>query len=388
MSDNPPQTRPWLSPGQRTVTAMAATGVAAVLLIVVAFLALWMLREFISLFAFVIWPLAIAGILAVLLRPSVVRLEKWLKLSRVQAILVLYLFVGVACLTLGLLLVPLIISQLLDLAHTVPDFIRNAIHHLREVLAQYPDVYQSVKGYLNDKSWSAQFANASEHVITLLKAAPATMRTIFELAAAIAVIPVYLFFLLESNRNLSRDFRTQLSFLPTQLRDDVVFLSNEFANIMVSFFHGKLLIGLIMGVMKAIGFMFIGVQGGFVLGMFFGLLNIVPYLGSILGLAVVLPIAYFQPDGGWQLMIEAAGVFAVVQFLEAYYLTPKIMGHHTGLHPMVILLSIFFWGEALHGFLGLILAVPLTAFLVVAWRLLKSKYLPKYSGRSQSNAHG
>jgi predicted PurR-regulated permease PerM len=120
------------------------------------------------------------------------------------------------------------------------------------------------------------------------------------------------------------------------------------------------------------------VQGGFFLGFVYGLLNIVPYLGTILGLAVILPIAYFQPDGGFLLMLEAVGVFIVVQVLEAYVITPKVMGERTGLHPMIIILSIFFWGEALHGILGMVLAVPLTAFLVVVWRLLKNKYLPQH----------
>jgi len=357
---------------------MAATGLATVLLIGVIALALWMLREFISIFAYVIWPLAIAGILAMLLRPLVVRLQEKLKLTRVRAILLLYFLVIAACLALGILLLPLILSQIVELAHAGPDFARRVFHYVRDVLKDYPDIYQSVKDYLNEKNWTDQFAHASGDIVTFLKSAPSTLRTIFELAAALAVIPIYLFFLLETNRDLTRDFRAQLTFLPAPLRDDIVFLTNEFANIMVSFFHGKLLIGLIMGVMKALGFMIIGIQGGFVLGMFFGLVNIVPYLGSILGLAVVLPLAYFQPGGSWPMVFEAAAVFAVVQAFEAYYLTPKIMGHHTGLHPLVILVSIFFWGEALHGILGMILAVPLTAFLVVAWRLLKTKYLPRH----------
>jgi predicted PurR-regulated permease PerM len=63
------------------------------------------------------------------------------------------------------------------------------------------------------------------------------------------------------------------------------------------------------------------------------------------------------------------------------------MGKRTGLHPMVIIISIFFWGQALHGFLGVILGVPLTAFLVVAWRLLKTKYLPQHLTRPPLRMH-
>jgi predicted PurR-regulated permease PerM len=70
-------------------------------------------------------------------------------------------------------------------------------------------------------------------------------------------------------------------------------------------------------------------------------------------------------------------VFAVVQTIEAYLLTPKIMGDRTGLHPVVIIVAIFFWGSAFGGITGMILAIPLTAFLVVFWRLAREKYLPE-----------
>ena len=63
------------------------------------------------------------------------------------------------------------------------------------------------------------------------------------------------------------------------------------------------------------------------------------------------------------------------QAIEGYFLTPKIMGDRTGLHPVVIIVAIFFWGSALGGIAGMILAIPLTAFLVVFWRLAQEKYV-------------
>ena len=68
-------------------------------------------------------------------------------------------------------------------------------------------------------------------------------------------------------------------------------------------------------------------------------------------------------------------VFVVVQMIEGYILTPKIMGDRTGLHPVAIIIAIFFWGSALGGISGMILAIPLTAFLVVFWRLAREKYV-------------
>ena len=71
-------------------------------------------------------------------------------------------------------------------------------------------------------------------------------------------------------------------------------------------------------------------------------------------------------------------VFVVVQLIEGYVLTPRIMGERTGLHPMAIIVAVFFWGSALDGILGMILAIPLTAFLVVFWRLAKEKYIEEW----------
>jgi predicted PurR-regulated permease PerM len=108
----------------------------------------------------------------------------------------------------------------------------------------------------------------------------------------------------------------------------------------------------------------------------------VPYLGTILGLSVALPLALLQPDGGMALVRLVGIVFILVQLTEGWYLTPKIMGGRTGLHPVVIMVSIFFWGTALNGILGMVLAIPLTAFFVTAWRLAKRKYFgaPETSG--------
>ena len=75
------------------------------------------------------------------------------------------------------------------------------------------------------------------------------------------------------------------------------------------------------------------------------------------------------------LLIQVMIVFAVVQGIEGYVLTPRIMGERTGLHPMAIMVALFFWGTALDGIMGMILAIPLTAFLVVFWRLAKAKYI-------------
>jgi predicted PurR-regulated permease PerM len=207
-----------------------------------------------------------------------------------------------------------------------------------------------------------------------LKAAGGGLIGVFGFLTYLAIVPVYLFFFLLARGEPTRHLDKHLSFVPTTVRDDIVFLVREFVAIIEAFFRGQLVIGLIMGVLLAIGFSLIGLKFGLFIGLVLGILNIVPYLGSIIGLAVALPLAFFQPEGGWHLVGLVLLVFVLVQAIEGWILTPKVMGHQTGLHPVAIIVAVFFWGTAFSGVLGMLLAIPLTAFFVTAWRLVRRKY--------------
>jgi predicted PurR-regulated permease PerM len=383
-----PAPAPWFTTGQRRLLAFAATSAAWLFLAWALFQLVLVLREFLARFGHVIWPLVIAGILSVLLRPLVSAFERRLRFSRIKAVILLYVLVVLACMAVGAIILPLLVSQVIGLAQAVPGFVIHAHKYFLGILKKYPDIHDAIKSYLERNNFNLDtflsnlnplLSSAGSTALGALQKALSTLGTLFTTAASLAVIPIYLFFLLDSDHDFIGDLRQQLTFLRSPLRYDIIFLVTEFVAIIMSFFRGQLLIGLILGILKAIGFTIIGLQGGLILGLIFGLLNVVPYLGTILGLATVLPIAYFQtPGGGFVLVLEAIAVFVIVQTCEGYFITPRIMGHRTGLHPMVIIISIFFWGEALNGILGMVLAVPLTAFLVVVWRLLRSKYLPRH----------
>src|SRR5690606_16162640 len=152
---------------------------------------------------------------------------------------------------------------------------------------------------------------------------------IFAFAAHLAIVPIYLFFFLLSRGAPTRHLPEHLSFLRKSVRDDVVFLIDEFIVIVVSFFRGQLLIGLIMGALLAVGFTLIGLKFGLFIGLALGILNIIPYLGTIIGLVVTIPLAFFQSEGGWRLVGLVLLVYIVVQAIEGWFLTPKIMGDRT-----------------------------------------------------------
>lgn len=372
------ETTPLLSPAQRKLVGFAL-GFAAICAIGwLLYFLLSGVARFISAFSGVIWPLAVAGILALLMRPVVTVFERRFKASRPVAVVLLY--VVFLLLVAGLLVtfLPALISQLLEFIAYLPTLWQKTMAWSE---LHFPEWLALVRPYLDNPTVKAaldglaqQAQDLLSHLAPTLMSAGAGIFGIFGVVASLAVIPVYLFFFLLSNDDPTKSLPEHLPFLHKEHRDDVVYLVREFIGILVAFFRGQLLIGLIMGVLLALGFSFAGLKFGLAIGLLTGLLNIVPYLGSILGLSVALPLAFLQPEGGLMLVAVCVVIFIAVQVVEGWFLTPRIMGRQTGLHPVVIIVAIFFWGQALGGVLGMMLAVPLTAFFVTAWRFVRRKY--------------
>lgn len=370
---------PLLSPAQRRVVAAALTLLAFLASLALVTSSIWVLGRLASAFAGVIWPLAAAGVLALLLRPLVSRLQALFGLGRSAAVMVLYGATVVALAGAFFLLLPPLVDQVLALVAYAPTLWDSVTGYLQQ---HYPQWKALIDRQLGQPGVQGAVDSLGVHVRGLLAGALPSLRVAFggmvDLAgfiAHLAIVPVYLFFFLLLRGGGLGDLERQLPFLRPHVRADIVFLAREFLTIVEAFFRGQLLIGLTLGAVLAVGFSLVGLKFGLILGLALGLLNIVPYLGSILGLLVALPLAFFQPDGGWRLLGLVVAVKVAAQCLEAWVLTPRIMGQRTGLHPMLIIVAVFFWGTAFGGVLGMLLAVPLTAFFVTAWRLARHKYL-------------
>jgi predicted PurR-regulated permease PerM len=369
---------PLLTDGQRKLVSFALALLAFLVSVALLISVVWALAWLVGRFGGVLWPLATAGVVALILRPAVDLLQQRLHQRRLTAVIVLYGVFLLAAGGLGMLVVPPLIRQVQDFGSYLPSFAERV-----EVYAQqhYPDWIALKERYLGKsavpntpEALGREVQDLVAHALPSLRAAGAGLLAVFSFTAAVAIIPIYLFFFLLSRAEPTSKLGDHLSFLHPEVRADVVFLVQEFVGIVVSFFRGQILIGLIMGVLLALGFSLVGLRFGLFIGLALGVLNIVPYLGTIVGLAVALPLAFFQPDGGWALVGLVVLVKIVVQAIEGWFLTPKIMGDRTGLHPVVIIFAIFFWGTALGGVLGMVFAIPLTAFIVTVWRLAKRKY--------------
>jgi predicted PurR-regulated permease PerM len=381
----------FISERQQSTVAAAITVLSTVVILSAAATIVWLLGAFLGTFSNVFLPLAVAGVLALILKPYFGWFRSKLR-SKVLALLAVFLMVLVPGSVLLWLFGDLVVEQFSGLVEKIPTWWQGIEEQLKVRLPRLEEF--SEKYGLEEKFVSA--TEGKEGVVFSVvqfladKAISAGAGLFGALGGLFswAVFPVYVafFLLMESgvagakeSKELDKPFEDwvheALPFLKPETRESVAYLVSEFVAIIVAFFRGQFLIAFAQGVLYAIGFTLVGLEGGFVLGMMLGFLNIIPYLGSIVGLGVALPLGLIQEGGGWGLVLAVLAVFTVVQTIEGYVLTPKVMGDSTGLHPMAIIVAMFFWGSALNGIVGLVLAIPLTAFFVVFWRLAREKYM-------------
>ena len=177
------------------------------------------------------------------------------------------------------------------------------------------------------------------------------------------IVVLYVVFIMIDYERISAGFRRMV--MPKYRR--IVFrIGNDVKRSMNLYFRGQALIAFIVGILFSIGFLIIGLPMAVVLGMFIGLLNMVPYL-QLISLIPVTLLCLVCSVGGeaefWPLFWQAMAVYVVVQAIQDLVLTPRIIGKAMSMNPALIFLSLSVWGTLL-GFIGLIIAIPLTTLLM------------------------
>ncbi len=341
-------------------TAVALTGLLFAGLIGAV---VWVLAWLVSYFYNVLLPLSIGGVLALLLYPVVPKLERRLRLSRVGAVVVLsvsFLVVVGAALT---VVVQVAIVQTREFVSALPD-----------LLGAWEEHFPALAGAIVELLEDGGEGNGAEQPLGDI---PGTIMALGGLLVGLGFVPLYIIFALLAGDRMQIATRDALTVFRPDTAREILALGQMFLNYVTAFFRGQLLIALTTGLLLAAGFTIIGLQPAVLLGLAIGLLSIVPYLGSIAGVLILLPIIWLQPDAGVERLLLTLAVFAVVQLFETLVLRPNLMANRVGLHPVVVIISIFFWGTALGGVIGMILAVPLTAFVATLWRHTQHRYMQR-----------
>ena len=311
----------------------------------------------------------IAGMaLAYLLDPLCDRLEE-MGLSRLWATLVVCIvFLLIVVLPL-LLLVPYMIQQAAGLITQFPVM----IEELREQTSQFVFFLQSS---LNEESMvkvREALTALSEQVVALsgglLTGLISQGLALFNILALLVVTPVVTFFLL---RDWDRLVEKVDSWLPRPQVPTIRGLAREVDEILAGFIRGQGLVCLSLGIFYSIGLTLAGLDYSLLIGLIAGVLSFVPYVGAFIGLILSVGVAFIQFDDGVRIAI-VAGIFFLGQALEGNILTPKLVGDRIRLHPVWVMFGLLA-GGALFGFVGVLLAVPVSAIIGVGVRFLLSQY--------------
>lgn len=331
-----------------------------------------------------LFPFAVAFLIAYLLNPLVVLAQTRIK-SRPLAVFATLAALAVLLGSAGALLAPMIMQELGQLGRLVGRLVNDAELARRAADKLPPNLWESLREYATKQQfvellrqrdfWSLAQAVSAKVLPGVWGFVAGTTQFLFGIVGFF-IIGLYTVFLMLDYQKVKRDGE---KLIPAPYRKTVVEFLREFDAQMSRYFRAQAVLAGAVGVLFAVGFTLIGMPMGILLGLFVGLLNMVPYL-QVIGLVPAALLALFMAleSGGSvpQALLLTGAVFIVVQAIQDAVLMPRIMGKATGLSPAMILLSISIWGKLL-GFLGLVIALPMTCLVSAYYRrLLASEIKP------------
>ena len=317
----------------------------------------------------VLTPFIIAAFIAYLGDPVADALEQK-GCSRTWAVIIIFVLLTLGLLLGALLLVPMITAQLDLLVQTVPRLIDWLNLHLLPWLQSMFGIEESsqllekLKLSLND-NWQ----KAGDIVGIVIAQLTRSSFAIVAWVGTMALIPVVAFYML-------RDWDIFMSHihdvLPRSQVELVVKLAHDCDDVLSAFLRGQLLIMVLLGSIYAVGLSIVGIDLALLLGLLAGAASVVPYLGVIVGISAAGVAALIQFQD-WLYLLPVLAVFGIGQLLESLFLTPVLVGDKIGLHPVAVIFAVLAGGQ-LFGFIGVLLALPVAAVVMVLLRHMQQSY--------------
>lgn len=333
-------------------------GCLIVLLVVGVFLLLKRLSS-------VLLPFFVAWLISYMLYPLVRFLQYKCRLKyRILAIIVAFLLVAGVLYGVIMLIVPPMIGEILKVKDMLVGYMQNDYSSggissaVKEFLKSHLDLEHLKSAFTID----GVFNVLQESMPKIWGVVTGSFKALSGIVSVTMGLLYMLFILLDYEKLIGG----WQSLLPESWRKPVSRILSDIEEGMNKYFRGQATIALCVGILFSIGFLIIGFPLAVALGLFIGLLNMVPYLQIAGFIPITLLAAVKAADTGenfWMIMLSVLVVFAVVQTIQDVILTPKIMGKVTGLNSAIILLSLSIWGSLL-GILGMIIALPLTTLIL------------------------
>ena len=392
------------STNQARVIWFAITAVAVAVMVGLLGAVVWSLGQLLRLLSSVLWPLAVAGVLAYLLDPLVDQLGRR-GVPRARAILLV--FVTALAVVAGTLasVVPQVYRETQQFAERVPGYSQKVQLQINSWATNPPTLVRKalelqgriLPGAAKDTNLPSASVPAADTAANPPGLDPDTIKSAttwvanilpqagswlfdqvtrvsgwFGILAGLALVPVYAFYFLLEKSGIERRWTDYLPLRNSEFKDELVFVLRSVNDYLIVYFRSQVLVALCDGVLYTLGFLLIGLPYAFLIGMIATVMTMIPFIGAIITCCAAVVLG-FASSGSWQLPAGALAVFAVVQTVEGLFISPKIMGERVGLHPLTIIVAVMVGTNVLGGVLGGILAIPLTAAL----RVLMFRYVWK-----------
>lgn len=334
----------------------------------------------------VLLPFLVGCLIAYLFEPFVQFNRQLLNLKgRVIASLVTLFEMTFFFIALCYLVVPMVIRESTQMASLLKNYATSDFHipflpeEIHEFLRNNVN-FELLAQKLSHEEWMKMLEEGFSASWSVISSSIALVMSLFSWV----IVLLYVVFIMIDYEKLARGFRRMV--MPKYRR--IVFkIGRDVKNSMNHYFRGQALVAFIVGILFSIGFLIIGLPMAIVLGMFIGLLNMVPYLQLISLVPATLICIVVSVSGGtpfWTLFWEMIAVYCIVQAIQDLILTPKIIGKAMSLNPALIFLSLSIWGTLL-GFIGLIIAIPLTTLLLAYY---DEYFIRPHEHRQRVREHG
>ena len=322
----------------------------------------------------VLTPFIVGAILAYALNPWVERICKWkigkFPIPRVVAVIMVMVSLVAAVVALILVIVPVVQNEIPLLQEKIPNFLVRMNQTLGPWLHEL-DIQVTLDPANIKRFLSEQYAASSNWLWkSVLESAKVGGTTVLGWLVTLILIPVVLFYLLLDWRTL---MRVLLNAVPRRWARKTINMATEVDQLLAQYLRGQFLVMLILAVYYSVTLAIAGFDVAHPVGILTGLLIFIPYVGFGIGLLLALLAGLLQFNGV-EGLLPVAIIYGGGQILEGFFLTPKLVGERIGLHPLMVIFALLAFGQ-LFGFVGVLLALPSSAILSVAFRHLRAHYV-------------
>jgi predicted PurR-regulated permease PerM len=317
----------------------------------------------------VLTPFLIGAILAYLGTPAVNRAERR-GVPRSLSTLLVILFIAILLAALFLVLIPLVQGEVVSITRRLPDLFAQFTDRVAPFLQDKFGItvaldFDSIRAFISDNAQEAR--DLSMRLLSGVKTGGAI---VLSLLVNLALIPVVMFYLLR-DWNMILDRLDDL--LPRRWGPKVRSVAREVDGVLAEFLHGQLLVMLALAAYYSVALSIARLDHAVAIGILTGVLVFIPYVGFGLGFLLGLTAAILEFHG-WPGFFAVLAVYAVGQLLESYVLVPFLVGDRIGLHPLAVIFALLAFGE-LFGFAGVLMALPVSAMMLVGLRHLRRAYV-------------